>query len=354
MSHTALARRVAGTRVRLRLGMAGIIALAVLTRSLVGAFDRYQADQAVTVCLLLAIAQAWNVLAGFGGQLSLGVSAFVGAGAYGTGIVMSRTDISYGPALVVATGCGVVLAAALAAPLLRLRGDYFAIGTLAATLALQAFIINWSFAGGSTGLSLPIDRLPDEIGLTRAAVLVASLSLLLTWYVQHSDFGLRLRAVRDAEGAASGLGVSAFRHRFAVLVLTSGITSLAGGMIALQQASFEPIGMLGINWTLSAVLVTVVGGMATFTGPIVGVFIVYFLLTQQLEDFQSFSLILEGALLILLIRFAPKGLVPLGASLVSRLFVRPSACCRSSTGTRPTDANDTQHTHTTKRGVSDD
>lgn len=322
MSAPLLDRLRPSSTTRGRDGATAIVAATVIALALSGGLDRYQTDQLITMALLLAVAQAWNVLAGFAGQLSLGVSAFVGVGAYGTGILMTHTGATYLPAIVVSAGCGVVLAAALAVPLLRLRGDYFAIGTLAATLALQAWLLNWSFAGGSTGLTLPIDRLPDASTTARAAIVVAGVSLLFTWYVQHSGFGLRIRAIRDHEDAATDLGVSAFRHRFVVLVLTSGITATAGSLVALRQVSFEPVGMLGIGWTLGALLMTVVGGMATFWGPVVGVFVVYYLLTQRLEDYSTLSLIIEGALLVVLIRFAPRGLVPLVTATVRRVMAR--------------------------------
>jgi ABC-type branched-subunit amino acid transport system permease subunit len=100
----------------------------------------------------------------------------------------------------------------LSVALLRLRGDYFAVGSLAAAIALQAFVLNWAWAGGATGIILPVD-VPLGIDLFRLAVVVTALALASSLYVARSRFGLRLTAVRDNEPAASGLGVSVYRHR---------------------------------------------------------------------------------------------------------------------------------------------
>lgn len=305
----------------------GLLILVVVTVILAQAnliLTRYQLDVATTLLAFVALAQAWNILAGFSGQFSLGASAFVGTGAYATGLVQIHLGLSYPVALVVAALGGGVLAGLLAWPLLRLRGDYFTIGTLAAALALQAWMFNWTFAGGSTGINLPIDAVPGPVPVFRVACTVAGVVMGTAYFVARSRFGLRLRAVRDHESAATGLGISAFRHRLAALVVSGVLMGLVGGVVALQQVSFEPAGMLGIEWTINALLMTIVGGLGTLTGPVVGAVVVYYLLTKQLASYQSLSIVIEGVLLIVIVRFAPRGLWPLLVSGVRRLpGVRP-------------------------------
>jgi len=280
---------------------------------------RYQLDVATTLLAFAALAQAWNILAGFSGQFSLGASAFVGTGAYATGLVQIHLGLPYPLAILVAAAAGGVLAGVLAWPLLRLRGDYFTIGTLAAALALQAWMFNWSFAGGSTGISLPIDAVPGPVWVFRIACTVAGVVMATAYFVARSRFGLRLRAVRDHEGAAAGLGISAFRHRLAALVISGVLMGLVGAVVALQQVSFEPSGMLGIEWTINALLMTIVGGLGTLTGPVVGALVVYYVLTKQLASYQSLSIVIEGVLLIVIVRFAPRGLWPLLTTGMRRL-----------------------------------
>ena len=305
------------TLIRSRISPRGtpIFLLAVLLCSIVGinaspALGPYQTEVATTMLVYLAIAEAWNILAGFGGAISLGVTGFVGTGAYATGLLELHDGLGWLAALVLGTLVGGALAVILAFPLLRLRGDYFAIGTLAASLGLQAWLLNWRFAGGSTGLNIPVQSTPDEAVLYRVAVVVATVAIMVAIIVKRSRFGLRLMAVRDDEGAAAALGVSTFRHRLAAFVTSSVLISLAGGLVALQQGTFEPTGLLNISWTINALLMTIVGGIGTVTGPAVGAVVVYYLLTKQFETHATFGLIIEGTLLIIIVRYAPQGLWP--------------------------------------------
>jgi branched-chain amino acid transport system permease protein len=327
-----------GKDLRLTLGLVGVLVLTLLGTQATGVLGRYKIDVATTLLTFVALSQAWNILAGFAGQFSLGVSAFVGTGAYAAGIVQIHLGAGYLTATLAAGAAGGVLSLLLAYPLLRLRGDYFSIGTLAAALALQAWLLNWSFAGGSTGLSLPLAGLPDGAGVFRLSCLIAGLAMGTALFVSRSRFGLRLKAVRDNEHAAGGLGVSVFRHRLVALLLHGVLIGLAGGVIALQQASFEPGGMLALSWTINALLMTIVGGLGTVFGPVVGAVVVYNLLTKQLSGHPTLSLIIEGLLLIVIVRFAPRGLWPLftdACRRVGRSRHRRAEPARPSTAPEP-------------------
>jgi branched-chain amino acid transport system permease protein len=185
------------------------------------------------------------------------------------------------------------------------------VGTLAISIAIQALLNNWVWAGGASGLTLPVDRIPTGGNLYQLAVIVCALSLALALFVKLSGFGLRLTAIRDNEPAASGLGVSVYWHRLAALVQSSVIIGLAGAVVAYQFVAISPSGIASINWSLNAVLMAIVGGSGTVIGPVVGVLIVYYGLTRQLEDTQTLSQVLEGVLLIVIVRFAPQGVWPL-------------------------------------------
>ena len=306
-----------------------ISCLVVVTAALflaAGTFNRYHLDVATTLLTFIGLAQAWNILAGYGGLVSLGASAFVGTGAYSAALLELHAGFGFPEAMVGAFLGGGILALVLAIPLLRLRGDYFSIGTLAAALALQAWAVNWSFAGGSTGLNLPNDGLPSPVAVFRLACIVAALSMIVAFVVANSGFGTRLKAVRDNEAAAIGLGVAVFRHRLGALAISGALSGLIGGLAALQQISFEPSGMLGLSWTINALLMTIVGGIGTVIGPVVGAVVVYYVLTKQLESYQAASVIIEGVLLVGIVRFAPRGLWPLLVLAVRRgiQVARPS------------------------------
>jgi branched-chain amino acid transport system permease protein len=308
-------------RTRLLLAVLAVAVLTIVGVQGSGSFSRAQLNVATTLLGFVALSQAWNILGGYGGQMSLGTSAFVGTGGYAAALLELHTGIGYELAVIGAGLAGVVLALLLAVPLLRLRGDYFTIGTLAATLALQAAVLNWSWAGGSTGLSFPLDGVPKLDGLFQLACVITGVAMAATCYVAFSKFGLRLRAVRDDEHAASGLGVAVFRHRLVALAISGGLSGLAGGLIALQQLSFEPNAMFSLTWTTNALIMTIVGGVGTIIGPIFGAVVVYYGLTDHLQSLGALGIVVEGALLVAVVRLAPQGLWPLllagGRALIS-------------------------------------
>lgn len=290
---------------------AALVAAGVVAFALGGTLGDYGLNLGATLFAYVVLAEAWNILAGLSGQVSLGVGAFVGVGAYAMGLLMVHDGLGWLPGLVVATAAGGALALALAVPLLRLRGDYFAVGTLAASLALQAWLLNWSFAGGSSGISIPIAAVPSLLALYEIGVVVAVIGVGTAIVVRGSRFGLRLLAVREHEEAAASLSVDTRRQRLYALVVSSLLMGLAGGTFALLQVSFEPNGMLGLNWTISALLMVVVGGTGTILGPIAGAIFVYYVVATELANYPTASFFLEGGLLVLIVRFAPRGVVPL-------------------------------------------
>jgi branched-chain amino acid transport system permease protein len=276
----------------------------------------------VTLLSYLAIAQAWNVLAGFSGQFSLGSAAFVAAGGYTAALALADTGASWPVALLLAAVVSALLATLLSVPLLRLRGDYFAVGTLAISVAVQALLNNWPWAGGASGFAVPDGAVPSGGNLFQVSVVVAALAMGLAVYVRHSRFGLRLAAIGDNEAAAMGLGVAVRRHRVIAFVASSALIGLAGAVVAFQFIAVSPDEIAGLTWSLNAVLMTIVGGAGTVLGPLVGVVIVYYGLTQELANFNTLSELLEGALFIIIVRVAPGGVWPLACQVARRLAAR--------------------------------
>jgi branched-chain amino acid transport system ATP-binding protein len=312
-------------RERTLASLAVLVVAAAAALAVSGRLSNNALNIGATLFVYIALAQAWNILAGFSGQISLGVGAFVGVGAYSMGLVMVHAGLGRLPALVVAAGAGGLLGLLLAVPLLRLRGDYFAVGTLAAALALQAWLLNWDFAGGSTGLSLPVTAVPSLAGLYRLGLAVAVLGTGAAVVVRGSRFGLRLLAIREHEEAAATLGVNTWRMRVGALVLSSTLMGLAGGAFALMQLSFEPNGMAGLNWTIWALMMVVIGGFGTITGPIAGAVFVYYVVATELASYPTLGLFIEGALLIVIVRFAPRGVVPLAVDAAKALRRKPAS-----------------------------
>jgi branched-chain amino acid transport system permease protein len=268
----------------------------------------YEISTLFTVCTLIALAQGWNLIGGFGGQFSLANHAFVGAGGYTTALVMLHTGLPVWVAIVAGGVLSALLAAAVSFPLFRLRGVYFSIGSLAVALAVQAWMVNWTWAGATRGLNIPTGSLPAPETLYRYAVVLAVASTLIVYAVSRTQFGLRLMAVRDHEDAAVGLGVRGYTVKATAFVASAFVTGLVGAVIALNQISIEPMSAFGLAFTINMIVMAIIGGIGTTAGPIVGVLVVYYAIEKQLESVANLSTILTGVLVILVIRFAPNGL----------------------------------------------
>lgn len=276
----------------------------------------------VTMFGLVAIAQSWNIIAGLTGQASLGVSAFVGTGGYATVLLLIHSGVSVIEAMLIATAIGAALAAIVSPAVFRLRGPYFTVGTLGLALAIQAFMETWSFSGGTQALLMPFTADPSQNAIYRMAVVIAVVAMLTAWLIRRSNFGLRMMAVRDNELAAATLGVPTFRIKCAAFIISGAIMALAGSLIAVQNASVEPTASFGLGFTISAVVMTIVGGAGTLIGPVIGVLIVFYGIQQQLQSSAELSQLLTGVLLILVIRFAPVGAWPLLRETTVRIVHR--------------------------------
>ncbi len=288
-----------------------------------------------TLFAYIALAQAWNILGGFSGQMSLGVGAFVGTSAYAMALTMTRLGWSWPAGMAAGVVVAGTLSGLLAFPLLRLKGDYFAVGTLAATMALDAWFDNWSFVNKSTGVSVPIQAVPGQtemylIGLVVALIAVGS-AIVMRW----STFGVRLLAIREDDLAAPLLGVNVFGYRLVVMVVSGMLIGLAGGVFALSLVSFVPDAMFAMSWTIEALVMVVIGGMGTVIGPIVGAVAVYYGITTELANFPTLSLFFEGGLLLVVVRFVPGGLWPFVVRSTRWLLERRGPTVRIARATPP-------------------
>jgi branched-chain amino acid transport system permease protein len=255
-----------------RRAVAALAATLIVGLVFAGSLSSYSQYVGTTIVLYAVVAQGYNILAGYSGQLSLGVGAFLGVGGYAAGLLMLHVGTGWIPSLVAATAIGAAFAFVLGFALLRLRGVYFAVGTAAAAAALGAGAALWNYAGGGTGFV--IVTVPSSLALFRAAVVAFVIATGVVVFIRDSPFGLRMVATRDNERAAAGVGVSVFWYRMAALVISGALTSLAGALIALQTLTVSPDAVFSLSWTVSATLFVVVGGRATVMGPIIGVLIV--------------------------------------------------------------------------------
>jgi branched-chain amino acid transport system permease protein len=269
----------------------------------------YPLEIGCRILLLVTLAEAWNLLAGYGGLVSLGTASFFGVGAYALTGLVNKTGAPLFVALPLAGVCAALLAAVVSGAVFRMRGLYFTVGTLALAEATRLFMTNFNDFGGATGLFLAQDP-PGLKTLYLIALALLAFTTLVMTVATRSRFSILLRAVRDDEDAAAQIGVRPFRIKLIVFVAASFLMGMAGALQGLKLGAVEPYGMFGLHWTVNVLSIVIIGGQGLRAGPLAGaIFVVA--LGELLADYPAVHLALTGAILIVVIRFAPQGLVGL-------------------------------------------
>jgi len=277
----------------------------------------------LVIMLLTALAgQGWNILGGYGGQYSFGHAAFFGTGAYVTAILQVRYGVNAWPGFALGTAAGALVGAVIGALTFRagLRGSYFALVTLAFAEVLRILASVAPITGAGVGTLVKLDLHASALQFeSRAAfywvilALVAA-SLAIAHAIERSRFGAWLIAVRENEDAARALGVDAFKVKLGAMTISAAITA-AAGCFYVQYFLFVDSGIAyGTRMSIEALLTPIIGGAGTVFGPLVGALVVKALgegATFVAGDAPGLNLIVYGCVLVLVIAFAPRGLIGL-------------------------------------------
>jgi branched-chain amino acid transport system permease protein len=264
--------------------------------------------------IFLILAQGVNIIYGFTGYLPFGYVGFFGAGAYGFAIMVMQAHATAPVAVVVAGLVGVALGLLLT-PLLRLSGAYFAIANMAASLAVLHFVANpalESITRGPYGVSLTGTFNPTLA--YAAALLMLALTLGIVVFLKNSSFGLALQAVREDAVSASMAGVNVVRMRVIAWLASALVAGLAGGVYAWYVSVFFPDDVFSANFSIFAIVFALFGGVATISGPIVGVIALYGVYNLIGFTTPQYFQLIYGLLIMVLVLFLPAGL----ASLATR------------------------------------
>jgi branched-chain amino acid transport system permease protein len=280
----------------------------------------YATEVGFRLLLLIVLAEAWNLLAGYGGLVSLGAASFFGLGCYVMVGMLNQVVANLPLALLASALAGIAMAALASPALFRLRGLHFTVGTLALAEALRLFVVNVPWFGGASGLFIGAD-LPEMGALFRYGIVLAAVAETVVAFATRSRASVLLRAVRDDEDAAMQMGVRAFRVKLGAFVAASALIAAAGGLQAVRLGTVEPYGSFGVQWSVDALTTVVIGGVGRRFGAIVGaVFVV--LLGEVLANSPELHIAITGAVLILVIRCAPRGLSGVVADAFARLAPR--------------------------------
>lgn len=248
----------------------------------------------VELLVLIALAQTWNLLAGFAGVVSVGQQAFVGIGAYGMIEFVNNQGVNLWLSIVLAALAAAVISIPLGLVAFQLRGSYFAIGTWVLAEAMSNIVVLFDRFGGGSGASIkvagtdPADRL-RLIYWFALAIGVGAVALSVV--VLRSRIGLRMQAIRDNEAGARGLGASVYRTRFTIWVIAAFVSGLAGATFYLSQLRVQPTSTFSVvSWTAPILFIVVIGGIGTVEGPIIGAILYWWFKDQFIDQATWYSI----------------------------------------------------------------
>jgi len=306
----------------------GMALLAVLL--LVMQSDAYWLNILILTFLFAGAAVGWNIIGGFGGQLSLGHGVYFAVGAYTVGITYTRYDLTPWLSAVIAIPIACAVAALTSWPVFRLRGPFFAMATLALNqVALVLALYFTDFTGGPSGITLSFSSSFRDLAFVerwKYGVLVLAFVAVVvaaSIVVSRSRLGYALRAVREDDEAAAAVGFNVFRTKMAGMVISAAITSMAGSCYAVYIRYLDPASVLSLSdVSVRLVLICLLGGIGTVLGPVLGalVFIpgVTLLQASLSGAAPGLNLVAVGFLLVLIPLTLRRGIVGTTADLLKK------------------------------------
>lgn len=278
----------------------------------------------VLVLLWSLLGLAWNIIGGYGGQVSLGHAVFFGLGAYTSSMLVTRWGVSPWLGMVAGAGVAAVAAVIIGWPTFRLQGHYFAIATIAAGEIFAILFRNWEWVGGAVGIYLPLRRgdalssfqfHESKLPYYYIALAMTVTGVVITYVLERSRTGYYLRALRADPDAARSLGVPVTRYKLIAMVISAVLTAMAGTFYAQFVLYISPNTVFALLLSVQMCLVAVLGGLGTIAGPIIGALV----LIPMAEYTRVFlggrggglHLVVYGLLIVLISVFQPAGLMGL-------------------------------------------
>jgi branched-chain amino acid transport system permease protein len=289
----------------IRLGIAAALLVVLVSCPLWGG------DSARSTLIFLAyhaaLAQMWNLLAGYAGLVTFGQQLFLGLGAYALAVGCERFGLGVWPAFALAAVVTGALAIPVGALTFRLKGGYFAVGSWLVAEVFRLLFGNWAYVGNASGMFIRAARSVDPWLIYYVAVGLVIAMVALVVVTLRSRAGLALMAIRDAEDAAAGLGVNVWRVKLLAFVIAAAGTGLVAAVITVQTPFIQPNAAFSIGWSATASFMVVVGGLGTIEGPLIGA-VVYVFLQQRLGGNGALHLIVLGAISVIVMLVAPGGI----------------------------------------------
>lgn len=277
------------------------------------------------MCLIFIWAimgMGWNLIGGYAGQVSNGHALFYGIGAYACGIGMGYYNISPWVSMWIGVLLSGAVAFILGKPLLRLKGHYFSVATMAVAECGRIIFLNWGYVGGATGVDFLNNKKPSwftmqfdsKVPYYYIFFIFVVFVFLITLKLDKSKFGYYLRAIKANEDSAQSIGIDTAKYKLIAYMISAGIVGLAGSLYANYLQYIDPYIVMPLNVSMMICLVAVMGGIGTVIGPVIGAVVMTFISEYTRAKFASisgFDLFLYGILVILIVIYLPNGLVSL-------------------------------------------
>ena len=318
---TALAsglRKSAAPPSRFRSGVGILLVGAVLmaTTMLLGAhIGEYYYLATYTILQFIVLGTAWNILGGYGGYVNFGTAGFFAIGCYTTIVLNKVLPMPLFFEMLIAAATAGLIGLGTGYLTLRLRGVFFSIATLALAIVLQTLIVNWSFVGGARGVYVIRPAISGIFASYVQFLVVLMLGLAIfavfaAWAVEKSWIGIGLAAIRDDEAAAETSGVPSLRLKLIATTMSGAIMGMAGSPFPYYVTYVDPATAFGLAIAVNSIAMPLVGGTATWWGPVVGAILLgsaQQILTVTISS--AANLFIVGVLLVVFLTVAPRGVV---------------------------------------------
>lgn len=281
------------------------------------------ASQLNLVILVLMAAQvgvAWNIVGGYAGQVSLGHAAFYGLGAYTSTLLLMKFGINPWLGALSGGAMAVLLSAAFGWSCFRLKGHYFAMATIAVAELVQIFFTEWEYGGAAVGLNLPLDRqgwiwlnFATKLPYYWLALGLLMLTLAVNWWIERSYLGYYFRAIKDEPDAARSVGINITLYKQVALAVSAFFSALGGSLYAQKELYIDPNSVLSTALSVKMALVSILGGVGSLLGPVVGAVVLTSIEETTRTVFgatgRGTDVIIYAALIIVIAVFYPTGLI---------------------------------------------
>lgn len=301
------------------LGFLALLALLPLIPAV--AANSFNLHVMILILLFASMAQAWNIIGGYCGQVSFGHSVFFGIGAYGAGMAVVTYGVSPWPGIIVGMVLAAMVAVIISYPCFKLSGHYFAIATFAIVEIFNRVFLVWDWVGGALGLDYPIigegfENLMwhrSKIGYYYSALVIFGIIFGVVRWLEGRRFGYYMRAVREGQETAESLGVNSTAVKLTAMALSASMAALCGAFFAQYNLRVDPPMVMSLDMSMKFVLITILGGAGTLVGPLLGAAVLI-----PLQEYSralwgglggGVDLIIFGVLIILMVVKQPDGMI---------------------------------------------